>query len=425
VNQREPLVFHDLVGPERAPTHEEDAWLAELVRETDAVALTIRVAASNAADEPEPILRRELDGWRAGRFVGELLRGGRVLEIRPRLGVETLAAWAGAALNLRIIARAAEHRGTAALIAELLAATWRSAVVEAARHGPPGLRAEQAHVGAHARGRLHVPRTLGLRAARRPLIASVDRPKHIDNPVARAIVLADRVLDRRLARPGWRGERIEELLPRLHAATGQRPALPARRELDRVRYTPITLPYRRAAELSWEIARHHGLRATATGEKSEGLLIDVAELWELFLLHCARRAYGSANVTHGTRLRDAWRLLRSVSHPAATLGRLYPDIVVGPPERPTAVIDAKYKPLVDPRGVDREDLYQLTSYLSARPTYPPPAGLLAYHRYAADDRTARAEERGPWRSTQGHTISFLRLSVDEAGCVAALSALPA
>ena len=419
-----PLIFRDLAGPNREPTDEEHDWLSILAHETDPREFAVGIGSSLAADDPEPILRRELDGsWRAGRYIGELYRNGRVLEIQPRLNVATIAAWAGAAINVRIVPRAAEHGKTSALIAELVAATWRSAVVEASRHGPPGLRAPRRHISEHVRGRLDVGRTLKLRAARRPQLASVSRPKEVDNPVTRVIVLAERVLDRRLQRHDWRGPRLEEVIPRLRAAVGTRPPLPSRRELDEARYTPITLPYKRAAELSWRIARHRGLRSRATGEKTEGLLIDVAELWELFLVHCSKRAFGTATVTHGTRLRDGRPLLRSAQPPPATLGRLYPDLVIGPSEHPRAIIDAKYKRLVDPRGVDREDLYQLHSYLAVHTVEPLPMGALAFVRFPEQESVAYAERRGPWRTALGHCVQFERLPVTEAECVRSLESL--
>ena len=222
-----PFVFHDLVGPDRPPTTEEDAWLSAIAAETDAQELVLQIAASNAAREPEPVLSRQSDGsWRAGRYVGEIRRGGRTLEIRPRLGVETIAVWAGAALNLRILPQAAEQRDSSVLIAELVAATWRASIIEAARHGLPGLREDATHIGAFVRGRLDVPATLRLRAGRRPLVASRPRPKQVDNPVTRSIAIADRVLHARLRRPDWRGDRLEELLPRMHAAAALAPGSP-------------------------------------------------------------------------------------------------------------------------------------------------------------------------------------------------------
>lgn len=415
------LSFADLSNPDREPTQEEHRWLRDLAQDTDPAEFTTRIGRSLAADDIEPVLTCDATGaWRAGRYIGELSRGGRILEIRPRLGIDTIAHWAGAALNVRIVPRSGEHTGSPAFIAELLAATWRSALVEASRHGPPGLRAPRLHISEHVKGRIDVARTLKLRVAQRPQIASISRPKNIDNPIARVIVLADRILDRRLTRRDWRGDRIEEVLPRLRAAVGSRPALPTPGELLSIRYTPITLSYKRVVELSYQIARHRGLRSRATGESTEGLLIDVAELWELFLLHCARKAFGSNNVTHGTHLIKARPLLRSIEHDTATLGRLYPDLIVGPVERPSAIIDAKYKPLAEPRGVDRADLYQLSAYLAAHTADPKPTGTLAYVRFPDQHSSAYAERNGPWQTSFGHTVLFERFPVTETECVAAL-----
>lgn len=420
----ETLTFPDLAPADRDPTLEERDWLAMLARETDPAQFAVHLGPSAAADDTGPVIACDPYGtWRAGRYIGELHRDGRAIEIRPRLGIEAIAHWAGAALNVRIVPRAGEHSGSQILIAELLAAAWRSALTDASRHGPPGLRGPRTHVAGVAKGRLDVAQTLRLRAAGRPQIASVSRPKDIDNPITRTIVAADRVLDRRLHRPGWRGERIEEVMPRLRAAVGARPELPSHRELGRVRYTPITLPYKRAAELSHQIARHRGLQSRATGDRADGLLIDVAELWELFLLHCARRAFGAANVTHGTALSEGGVLLRSQQDPARTLGRLYPDIIIGPVEHPIAIIDAKYKPLTEPRGVDREDLYQLNAYLAAHVENPLPIGALAYVEFPGQMRVAHAESRGPWATATGHEVAFTRLPVTEDACVAALRAL--
>ena len=421
------IVFRDLAGldePDLVLTPDDDGWLASIAARVNANTHTFKIAPSCAAAMPEPILQRQVDGsWRAGRYVGELRQGDRILEIRPRLGIDTIAHWAGTALNLHVLPKSAGHTGvTHTLIAELTAAIWRGVVTDAARHGLPGLRSARSHVGAAVRGRLDIGGTLGLRAKRAPVLASIERPKIVDNPISRAIVLADRVLDRRLRhRPAWRGDRVAELIPRLQAATGSRPALPSRKELDQVRYTPITLPYRRAAELSWQIAHNRGALTDASSDDAEGVLIDVAELWELFLLSCLRQATDDV-VTHGTHLLQAKPLLTSTGDSSRTLGRLYPDLLVGEPQAPRMVIDAKYKPLRDPRGVDREDLYQLTSYLMAHTTSTLPVGMLAYPLF--DERApAFAERHGPWKTPASHDVSFRRLPIAEDPCVTALGQL--
>lgn len=422
----ERIPFLDLAGPQRTLTPQEDSWLAELAAETKPAEHVVHVAASLAGEQPGPLLERQLDGtWRAGRYVGELRRGDRILDIQPRLHAETIARWVSSIVGVRVVPRSAENVRAGSLIAELLAGAWKAAVIDASRHGPPGLRAHQIHVGPTAKGRLDVAGTVKLRARRIPYVSSVSRPKAADNPISRSIVLAERSLAGRIHRPDWRGDRIEEILPRLQGATGRRPPLPSRRALDRVRYTPITLPYKRAAELSWNIARNRGLRSAATADKTDGYLIDIAELWELFLLHCARRAFGTRQVTHGTRIRArepraARTLLYSYHDSKRTMGRLYPDILIGPIEGPRAIIDAKYKPLADPRGVDREDLYQLGAYLTAYPSEPPPRGALAFVDLGShDQRSARAIQHGPWRTHTNNHVTFRRMPVDEDRCVEA------
>ncbi|MFE6926360.1 hypothetical protein ACFVAV_35490 [Nocardia sp. NPDC057663] len=406
------------------PSEDERRWLEELAQDTTTSEYVVDFGQSVAASTPEPVVQCGPDGiWRAGRYIGEIYRDGRILEIRPRLGIETIAAWAGAALNVRIVPDSAEHAHSPGFVAELLTAAWRATVTSAARHGPPALRAPVRHVSPHVRGRLDLPATLTLRSTRSPNVVSTSRPKQLDNLVASTIVLADRVLDRALHRTGWRGQRIDELLPQLKAAVGSRPALPTQHSLARVRYTPITLPYRGAAELSWRIARHRGLLANAADHTDSGLLIDVAELWELFVLHCARRAFGSAHVTHGTRLTNSGALLRAIDNPARKLGRLYPDLVIGPLHHPWAIVDAKYKRLIDPVGVIREDLYQINAYLGTHTSAPLPLGMLAYVEFPGQATTSRAERLGPWTTTIGHPVRFQRLPVTEDGCVAALQQL--
>ncbi|WET81092.1 hypothetical protein P3102_07660 [Amycolatopsis sp. QT-25] len=417
------IVFADLAGPverDRTFTADEDQWLTALAAETRPEQFTLTLAPSCASTDPQPILERQLDGsWRAGRYVGELRRDGRILEIRPRLGIDTIATWASAALNLHIVPRAAQARGSTTLIAELTAALWRTALTTAARHGQPSFRAHRHHVGPAVRGRLDLPGTVALRAARSPFLASVERAKLLTNPVSQVIVAADHVLDTLLRqRPGWRGDRVEEIVPRLRAAVGGRPRLPSQRELRGVRYTPITLPYKRVAELSWQIVQHTAPQASPTDERTHGLLIDVAELWELFVLHCARRAT-DLPVTHGTQHHTPTPLLRAAHHPAAVLGRLYPDILIGDPQAPKVIIDAKYKPLTDHRGVDREDLYQLNSYLTA---HHAELGALVYPVFDQHP-LPDIQLRNPWLTQQNRVMNFVQLETSERGCTTALTTL--
>ena len=194
-----------------------------------------------------------------------------------------------------------------------------------------------------------------------------------------------------------------------------------------MRYTPITRPFKQAAELSWRIAKLRGLIASSEEGHAEGLLLDVAELWELFVLNCVRRAAVGADVEHGTTAASNERLLRSEADTGG-MGRLKPDILVRRTGRLVAIIDAKYKRLVNtrerPDGVDPADLYQLVAYLSRFTPGGTAPGALVYPHDPDQEAVSRAEALGPWRTPAGNAVRFMRLAVDPANAIRQLTEEP-
>lgn len=258
-----------------------------------------------------------------------------------------------------------------------------------------------------------MPATARRRASGRRDLVSTRLMRSYDNPAARAVVLADRYFDQRLAGGLWRGTRLDEQLTVLRTATGARPQAPTLHEIRTARYSPITVKWRRAAELSWRILNEDPLGVAADDESTHGVLIDVAELWELFVLHCVGLA-SNQPVRHGTTEHASGHLARSTVDPRRALGRLYPDVLVG--EHPVAaLLDAKYKRLGGRRGVDRDDLYQLHAYSS---TFAAPLAALAYP--ASSDDLPLDEQNSPWQ-TSNSMLSFLTLRTERDGCVAKLA----
>ncbi|HST69124.1 MAG TPA: hypothetical protein VLI94_05655 [Solirubrobacterales bacterium] len=420
-----PLLLEDL-APHRAADAGEDAWLTRLAARLAGHDHTLRLSGRRREDdEDEAALTRGADGrWWTGRFIGEINFEGRELRIAPRLGIDVIGVWLARALNLSVIPKAATQASSGPLIAQLVDRMWSAALAEAGRHGPPRFRRVEAFEGLYVHGRLDVPATISLRGARRPKVASRAERRSAENPVSRAIVLADRTLASLLGqeRP-WRPELASDLLQQLRATVGANPAIPSAREIGRVRYAPITRPFEPVARLSLEIARRRGTLTSGSGDDTSGVLIDVAELWELFLLHCARRAFGDGRVQHGTATSSTAQLLVSQADPSVRMGRLKPDLLILDDQgRERAVIDAKYKRLrasaERPHGVDRGDLYQLAAYLAGHDvTY----GALAYPPGEDTDR-ALAADGGPWSIREHQEVEFLRLPAGEDSCVAALRA---
>lgn len=415
-----PALSLEDLSPHQPADPEEDAWLTRLAAYLADHDHTLRLTGRRREDdEDDAALTRAADGrWWTGRFIGEVNFEGREMQIAPRLGIDVVGVWLARALNLSVIPKAATQAGKGPLIAQLVDRMWSAGVAEAGRHGPPRFRHVDAHQDRYIRGRLDIPGTIRLRAARAPKAAFRVERRSIENPVSRAIVLADRTLTSLLGQEKpWRPELAGEILAQLRATVGTNPSMPTAREVRQVRYAPITRAFEPVARLSLEIAQRRGTLTSGSGDDTSGVLIDVAELWELFLLHCARRALGEGRVEHGTGASSNSFLLTSSADTAARMGRLKPDLLISDAQgRVCAVIDAKYKRLRNsrerPNGVDRGDLYQLVAYLAGHDV---PFGALAYP--AAGDDEARAADLGPWRAGSGQRVGFLRFPVEEAGCI--------
>ncbi len=302
----DPVVFQDL-SPRAPANDDEHQWLQRLAAHLDGGDHVLHLAGSlRHDDEDEPPLQLGADGrWWAGRFIGELRFEDRELRIEPRLGIDVIGTWLGCALNLSVVPRAATTASRGPLIVQVIDRVWSAALADAARHGAPRLRRTTHQNGVFVRGRLDTTETIRHRVARRPLIATTRSERDLDNPVSRSLVLADRTLRSLLpVRPTWRPTLTGEVLSQIRNVVGTQPELPELRTLQRVRYTPITRRFRSVALLSHEIALRRGQLTSASSDDAAGVLLDVAELWELFLVQCARRAFGRTRVEHGTAKQD-------------------------------------------------------------------------------------------------------------------------
>uniref|UniRef100_UPI0012E31022 5-methylcytosine restriction system specificity protein McrC n=1 Tax=Herbaspirillum chlorophenolicum TaxID=211589 RepID=UPI0012E31022 len=368
------------------PTAAEALWLRKLATHVRAAELVVPM--SGERDDDEPIVYCAWDGtWWAGRYVGSLSFEGHSLTIQPRFGLATLRNWLFEATSVVLTSTPGKLREDESFIAQLLASVWVHGFVEAARHGLPALRREVATKGVAIRGRLDVAASLRLIATGGGQVVSIRSERSLDHAASDAIVAAYEVLRRWLGVPDekWLPTRAKELLPQLMAVTGARPRVPTKAELDRIRYTPITAGFAPVAELSRQIANRRGLAADidASGE-TKGVLLDVAELWEMYVLSVLRKAASPLSVTHGTREKSTIRSLLYSDVTGQGLGGLIPDAILYSGATVRGVVDAKYKPLHpsanSPNGPQREDLYQMTAYLGR---FTPPGGsggwgLLAY-----------------------------------------------
>ena len=407
------------------PTAAEAVWLRRLTTNVHATEFVVPV--SGERDEDEPLVYCAWDGtWWAGRYVGSLSFEGHTLTIEPRFGLATLRNWLLEATSVVLTDSPGKLREDDSFIAQLLASVWAHGFVEAARHGLPALRREVTTTGPTIRGRLDIPSSLRLVAAGGFQVVSVRSERSLDHAASDAIVAAYEVLRRWLGVPDekWLPARAKELIPHLMAITGARPRVPTKAELDRIRYTPITAGFARIAELSRQIANRRGLAADvdANGE-TKGVLLDVAELWEMYVLSVLRKAVTPMTVTHGTREKDATKKLLHSNVTGKGMGTLIPDAILHKGDAVRGIVDAKYKSLHpsegSPIGPRREDLYQMAAYLgrfrSASESHT--LGVLAYPLDPKRPTTPNAELDSPWSLEADKRMGFICLPHESAAAI--------
>ncbi|WFE68173.1 hypothetical protein P8S54_08075 [Thiomicrospira sp. R3] len=399
------------------PTAAEADWLRRVAASVRAGDFVVPI--SGDRDDDEPIVYCSWDGtWWAGRYVGSLSFEGRSLVIEPRFGLATLRNWLFEATSVVLTESPGRLRQDESFIAQLLASVWAHGFVEAARHGLPALRRDVATKGPTIRGRLDVAASIRLIASAGREVVSVRSERSLDHAASDAIVAAYGVLRRWLGVPDeqWMPARAKELIPHLIAVTGPRPRVPTKAELDRIRYTPITAGFAPIAELSYQIANRRGLAADVdvSGE-TKGVLLDVAELWEMYVLSVLRKAATPLSVKHGTRERDASKKLLWSDVNGQGLGTLIPDAILSARNDVQGVADAKYKSLHPsanaPNGPQREDLYQMAAYLGR---FVPPDGratwgVLAYPQDPSRPSVPQAEQFSPWSLHGGRKVIFTTL----------------
>lgn len=395
------------------PTAEEARWLGKLA--TSVRASEFAIPLSHERDE-EPIAHCASDGtWWAGRYVGSVSFEGRQLVIEPRFGLSTLRNWLFEATSVVLTDSPGQLRQDESFIVQLLATVWAHGFVEAARHGLPALRRDVSTRSSIVRGRLDVRSSLQLLASGSGEVISVRSERSLVHAASDAIVAAYDVLRRWLPDEKWLPQRAKDMLPHLMAVTGARPRLPTKAELDRIRYTPITAGFAPVAELSRHIANRRGLSSDIECDgDAKGILLDVAERREMYVLSTLSKAAMPMNVNHGTQETTTARKLLRSDVSGKELGRLILNAILWQHGEVRGIIDAKYKSIqpstAAPQGPQREDLYQIAAYLGQYGQNTPSAfGVLAYPYDPSEPSMSFAESHSPWRLADGKKMFFLTL----------------
>jgi 5-methylcytosine-specific restriction enzyme subunit McrC len=401
---------------------EDDDWLRKLVLAAKPPSMLLRLG--HQIDEPdeEPIASFDATTgtWWAGRYIGEVQLEGRTLRLEPRFGMPALMRWLTAIWGVRLVDSKGNYEQQRIWLWLVIAHLWAGRLVAAAKHGLPFRRVETAHYGLALRGRLLSRETALLRAVGDDRLASITRARVID-PVIGGILLG--AFERLRAALGSRGEKNYWLPERgrtvvedLQAALGARAGVTTG-DNPTVRYSPMTENYKPAVDLSLSILARRPHMSSSGGErKAFGVLLDMAEIWELYVAKLLQISLPGLRVNHTGRAAEHIRSLLIAD--GDEFGALRPDIIISDHQgHCRAIADAKYKTTrinsFNRTGVITDDLYQLTAYLSG---FGDPAsrldGFLIYPTDAEGQVARRLAPKNPWKIASASKRHLWFVSID-------------
>jgi 5-methylcytosine-specific restriction enzyme subunit McrC len=406
-------------------TREDDEWLRRLVSAAKPAEMLLRLGHHRDDPDDEPVA--SFDGasgvWWAGRYVGEVQFEGRSLRLEPRFGMPALLRWLSTIWGVRLIESKGRYEQQRIWLWLVIAHLWAYRLIAAAKHGLPFRRIETAHHGRALRGRLLVRETALARTLGSDHLASTTRTRVVD-PIIGGIILSacerlQTALGQRRGKNYWLPERGKTLVDDLQSALGGPADMIAASAHTRVRYSPITENYRPVVELSQSILTQRPRMAASGGHgKAFGILLDVAEIWELYVAKLLQIGLPALRVSHTGRATEHFRWLLSSAADGDKFGSLRPDIVIADHQgRCLAIADAKYKTnrinASNRTGVITDDLYQLSAYLSG--FGDPTSRLDGFLIYPADEGgqvASRLSPKNPWTLSSAPQRNLWFLSTD-------------
>jgi 5-methylcytosine-specific restriction enzyme subunit McrC len=301
----------------------------------------------------------------------------------------------------------------------LQAMLWLNMLTKAARHTLPTVRLQKEHISPVSRGRIDVRRTIKSRLKDQSNIVSISSYKDTNNPVTTSVVLAFFKIQRWFPKHNllnWLPEVIALRLQQMIDATPRHSAAPKAREIKKARLRSIAKFYTPLTRLSLDILKNKGISEKRSDDESSTFLLDVAELWEIYILDVLQEASPSqVDVLHGTMEGNEYLLTdQSGSH---HYGKLLPDYIFTDNGQTISIGDAKYKRLGDKPWMSpkRDDLYQITAYLSR---YSKCNASFYYPAWGEEeDKTCIFSDKNPWRLESGQLINFISVPTEKSAAI--------
>lgn len=293
-------------------------------------------------------------------YVGTFSSNNVKIIIRPRFGNGIISYLIGYASNLYLPLGKSDVDKSSENPYWLIALLWRSMLSKALTEGqiPRNYIRETKNIR-HFRGRLDLSKHIHTNLTDASRFFCTYSKLSIDNTINRTIrytmeILREKSVDAIIGEFTNYDKRLEALGVKLCKVYPQ--------EIDSIKYNKLNAIYKGVMNLSRLIISNHQMQSTSQlCNTGLSYFIDIAELWEVYLLKLLQRNLPECHVYSPNALGGEHLLENGFRE-------IRPDIVIEKDKEVVMIIDAKYKfyqqfGKTAGEGVQREDLYQMTSYL--------------------------------------------------------------
>ena len=272
----------------------------------------------------------------------------------------------------------------------ILAILWKSLLDKALTTGRiPKTYIQERSILKNYRGRLDIHQNIRNNLVDKSKFCCIYRKLSMDNTINRAVrhtfrILKEKGLSKVLADMAAYDQRLESF--------GVKDVISDIKELDNIRYTRMNAVYQPVVNICRIIISNEAASFEGAARNNFSYMIDVAELWELYLLRLLQRNLPSEYYVYSPNALSGSFLLEG------GMRSIRPDILIEKDHRVVLIIDAKYKhyshigkTASGYASVQRDDLFQMNTYLYHYGKGRPLAGIFTspvaeteqiLHRYA-------------------------------------------
>lgn len=292
-------------------------------------------------------------------YIGRYRYGDVNISIQPRFGEPALNYMLQYVANVYVTPDSSGSELSSSNFYWLIALLWRSFLNNALSvgHTPKTYIRETKNIK-NFRGRLNISKHITANLTDQSRFYCTYNKLTADNTINRAIRYTFKLLSEEHCTPiiydlAYYDEKLASM------GVSSKPISAA--EIDKIKYTKLNFPYRPLMNICKSIISNKTLSSDNGQTEAQAYFIDMAELWEIYLLTVLKRnlqgyEVSSPNTGFGEYLlNDNMRAIR-------------PDILIKKDNKVVMIVDAKYKKYskigaTSKDGISREDLYQMITYL--------------------------------------------------------------